>query len=79
MSAANEELRHEIMMYKSIAVPEDSKPRTNLTRVTRPPLTSQNLNTMSTKSILPCVASDALIKATVLEHIPGDMTLDELL
>ncbi|KAG0707373.1 hypothetical protein DFH29DRAFT_897118 [Suillus ampliporus] len=74
MSAANEDLRHEVMMYKSVVVPEDSKPRTNLTRVTRPPLTSQSMNV-----IPPCVASDALVKATVLEHIPGDMTLDELI
>ncbi|KAG1732266.1 uncharacterized protein EDB91DRAFT_1152520 [Suillus paluster] len=72
MSAANEDLRHEVMMY--------NKPRTNLTRVTRPPLTSQNINIVATTSIPPCVASDAVIsKATVLEHIPGDMTLDELI
>ncbi|KAG2755224.1 hypothetical protein P692DRAFT_20861225 [Suillus brevipes Sb2] len=78
MSAANEDLQHEIMMYKSVAVPEDSKPRTNLTRLTRPPLTSQSLNTMTATSIPSC-NTDALIKATVLEHIPGDMTLDELI
>ncbi|OAX43280.1 hypothetical protein K503DRAFT_708780 [Rhizopogon vinicolor AM-OR11-026] len=79
ISATNEDLRHEVMMYKSIMVPEDSKPRMNLTRVTRPLLTSQSINTMSTTSISPCVVSDALVKATVLEHIPGDMTLDELI
>ncbi|KIK40169.1 hypothetical protein CY34DRAFT_284206 [Suillus luteus UH-Slu-Lm8-n1] len=78
MSAANEDLQHEIMMYKSVAVPEDSKPRTNLTRLTRPPLTSQSLNIMAATSNPPC-NTDALIKATVLEHIPGDMTLDELI
>ncbi|KAG1775412.1 hypothetical protein EV702DRAFT_443494 [Suillus placidus] len=79
ISAANEDLQHEIMMYKSVAVPEDSKPRTNLTRVTRPPLASQSINIVAATSIPPCVVSDALIKATVLEHIPGDMTLDELI
>lgn len=79
ISAANEDLLHEIMMYKSVAVPGDSKPRTNLTRVTRPPLMSQSMNVVATTSIPPCVASDALITATVLEHIPGDMTLDELI
>ncbi|KAG2150551.1 hypothetical protein DEU56DRAFT_34762 [Suillus clintonianus] len=75
MSAANEDLQHEVMMYKSVVVPEDSKPRTNLTRVTRLPLTSQSMNIVVATSIPPCVASDA----TVLEHIPGDMTLDELI
>ncbi|KAG2146017.1 uncharacterized protein EDB93DRAFT_497784 [Suillus bovinus] len=79
ISAANEDLLHEIMMYKSVAVPGDSKPRTNLTRVTRPPLTSQSMNIVAATSAPPCAASDALIKATVLEHIPGDMTLDELI
>ncbi|KAG2345547.1 hypothetical protein BDR05DRAFT_960483 [Suillus weaverae] len=79
ISAANEDLQHEIMMYKSVAVPEDSKPRTNLIRVTRPPLASQSMNIVAATSVPPCVVSDALIKATVLEHIPGDMTLDELI
>ncbi|KAG2078938.1 hypothetical protein BDR04DRAFT_1226123 [Suillus decipiens] len=80
ISAANEDLLHEIMMYKSVAIPEDNKPRTNLTRVTRPPLTSQSINMVAaTSTTSSCVASDALIKATVLEHIPGDMTLDELI
>ncbi|KAG1808221.1 uncharacterized protein BJ212DRAFT_1449095 [Suillus subaureus] len=79
ISAVNEDLLHEIMMYKSVAIPEDNKPRTNLTRVTRPPLTSQSINIVAVTPIPPCVSSDALIKATVLEHIPGDMTLDELI
>lgn len=79
ISAANEDLQHEIMMYKSVAVPEDSKPRTNLTRLTRPPLTTQSLNTMAATTIPPPCVADALIKATVLEHIPGNMTLDELI
>lgn len=79
ISAANEDLLHEIMMYKSVAVPGDSKPRTNLTRVTRPPLMSQSMNVVAATSIPPYVASDALITATVLEHIAGDMTLDELI
>ncbi|KAG1858176.1 hypothetical protein F4604DRAFT_1659264 [Suillus subluteus] len=73
ISAANEDLLHEIMMYKSVAVPEDNKPRTNLTRVTRPPLMSQSISIVAATPIPPCVSSD------VLEHIPGDMTLDELI
>ncbi|KAG1723803.1 hypothetical protein EDB19DRAFT_1951638 [Suillus lakei] len=79
VSVANGDLRHEIMMYKSVVVPEDSKPRTNLTRVTRPPLTSQSMNIVAATSIPPCGTSDALIRATVLDHIPGDLTLDELI
>jgi hypothetical protein len=67
------------MMYKSVAVPEDNKPRTNLTRVTRPPLTSQSINIVAASPVPPCASPDALVKATVLEHIPGDMTLDELI
>lgn len=33
--ADNDELRAELEMYKSVAVPQDAKPRTTITRITR--------------------------------------------
>ncbi|KAK7472607.1 hypothetical protein VKT23_000720 [Stygiomarasmius scandens] len=38
----NQELQQELDMYKSVMVPHENKPKTNMTRVTRPPLTSLN-------------------------------------
>ncbi|KAI8972254.1 hypothetical protein BD414DRAFT_426125 [Trametes punicea] len=35
--AVNEELRHELELYKSVAVPQEAKPRTTITRVGRVP------------------------------------------
>ncbi|KAI0645573.1 hypothetical protein C8Q79DRAFT_965200 [Trametes meyenii] len=37
--ADNDELRHELALYKSVAVPNEIKPRTNITRVGRVPAT----------------------------------------
>ncbi|KAG6372296.1 hypothetical protein JVT61DRAFT_7736 [Boletus reticuloceps] len=68
--ASNEDLRHEIELYKSSVVPIDSKPRSQFIRVSRPPLTNQCLN----------ARSQSPTKQMVLEHLPGpgDMTMDEL-
>ncbi|KAH8119291.1 hypothetical protein DFH11DRAFT_1564156 [Phellopilus nigrolimitatus] len=38
------QLSNELMMYKSIAVPFEGKPRTNMTRIRRVPLGTQTLN-----------------------------------
>ncbi|KAN0091117.1 hypothetical protein V8E55_004683 [Tylopilus felleus] len=70
VAASNDELRHEIELYKSSAVAIDSKPRSLFIRVSRPPLTNQSLN----------ARSQSPTKHMILEHLPGpdDMTLDEL-
>ncbi|KAF8135443.1 hypothetical protein EV363DRAFT_1429198 [Boletus edulis] len=70
LAASNEDLRHEIDVYKSSVVPIDSKPRSLFIRVSRPPLANQSLN----------ARSQSPTKQTVLEHLPGpgDMTMDEL-
>ncbi|KAG6816980.1 hypothetical protein H0H87_001295 [Tephrocybe sp. NHM501043] len=87
--AVNEDLQHELDMYKSVMVPADNKPRTAITRVIRPPLLNltRSLNASSgagnplasvTKS------GDSFDKGSVqrvhvLESIPGDMTIDEIM
>ncbi|KAL6305236.1 hypothetical protein BKA93DRAFT_731459 [Sparassis latifolia] len=43
----NEDLRHELELYKSVAVPPEMKPRTTVTRVGRVPLAIQNVNVIS--------------------------------
>lgn len=87
MVAVNGDLQHELDMYKSVMVPVDQKPRTNITRVARPPLINlaRTLNTGSIAIVGEKVAvSTTTEKAGVqrvhaLETIPGDMTLDEFL
>ncbi|KAF8554176.1 hypothetical protein OG21DRAFT_1121424 [Imleria badia] len=69
--ASNDDLRHEIELYKSSVVPLESKPRSLFIRVSRPPLTNQSLN----------ARSQSPTKHKMLEHLPGpgDMTVDELI
>jgi len=44
--AENGDLQHELSMYKSVVVPAEQRPRTNITRVARLPLVNltQSLN-----------------------------------
>jgi len=71
LAASNDDLHHEIELYKSSVMPIESKPRSVFIRVSRPPLTNQSLNTRS----------QSPTKHTILEHLPGpgDMTVDELM
>lgn len=71
LAASNDDLRHEIELYKSSMVPIESKPRSLFIRVSRQPLTDQNLNGRS----------QSPTKHTISEHVPGpgDMTMDELI
>lgn len=79
----NGALQKELDMYKSVQVPLDGKPRTNITRIGRAPLV--NLAASMNASVQP--ASHSIYgKSTyvsgkpVLEVIKdGDMTTDELL
>lgn len=73
----NDELVHELDMYKSVMVPVESKSRTNITRVVRPPL--GNLNQSMNINIVKAAAGPADDdKQRVLYDIP-DMTLEEMM
>lgn len=79
----NDALQNEIDMYKSVQVPLDSKPRTNITRIGRAPLV--NLAASMNATIQPTShsvygKSSHMSGKPVLEVIKdGDMTTDELL
>jgi hypothetical protein len=77
------ELRNELDMYKSVMVPGENKPRTNITRIERPPLANQNLNVIQTAGPNPTKSvkgsGEKIAQIPTLAPIPGDMTLDEIL
>ncbi|KIM83361.1 hypothetical protein PILCRDRAFT_819600 [Piloderma croceum F 1598] len=79
----NMELRNELDMYKSVMVPGENKPRTNITRIERPPLANQNLNVIQTAGPNPTKSvkgsGEKITQIPTLAPIPGDMTLDEIL
>ena len=54
-------------MYKSVTIPVESKPRTNITRIVRPALANQCLNVDE-------------VRGQAVEHLAatGEMTLDEI-
>lgn len=77
----NEELRHELGLYKSVAVPLENKPRAFMTRVTRAPLASQNLNAPPPNARASHARSASAMKSLAssdVEYRDGDMTIDEL-
>jgi hypothetical protein len=76
VTAGNEELRHELDMYKSVMVPIDEKPRTNITRVGRVPFANQSLNTVDHGA-----ASATRVHGhdrVQIENGNGDMRLEEI-
>ncbi|TFK44638.1 hypothetical protein BDQ12DRAFT_28373 [Crucibulum laeve] len=77
--ARSDDLQHEVDTYKSVMVPVGNKPRTNITRVGRPPLV--NLTRSLNTSALPTSSSSEKVKqhAPSLDAVHGDMTLDEIL
>lgn len=81
IAAQNDALQNELDMYKSVQVPLESKPRTNITRIGRAPLVnlaaSMNSAGQRTRSL---TGKAAYVPAKpVLEVInDGDMTTDEL-
>lgn len=82
----NEDLQQELRMYKSVMVPNENKPRTNITRVARPALANQNLNVSAAvnasaaKSVSTSGGTAKSMQRTQhLDSIPGDMTLDEIM
>jgi hypothetical protein len=75
----NDDLRHELDMYKSVVVPIENKPRTNITRIGRPPLVNMNhcfnLGANGSKSL----DGNDVQGAKVLNGIPGTTTLEEII
>ena len=62
-------LKNELCLYKSVAVPFDGKPKSNMTRVRRIPLTALSENSRKES---PCAID-------MRKYVPdGDMTIDEL-
>lgn len=78
-----DDLRHELELYKSVAVPPSAKSRTGMTRVGRIPLVNQSLNGKPSGS---AAAMTKIVGAGVKrldhvdeqEYLPGDLTVDEL-
>lgn len=81
MQAHNEDLQHEIALYKSVAIPSEYKPRTAVTRVERAPMVTQGLSISKGvehgKSI--SVPSARLASMPEMEYEQGGMTLDEIM
>lgn len=75
----NDELQQELAMYKSVGVPRE---RLHVTRVSRAPFASRNLNVTSAgqaKAASLKNPDDAeRSKSPTLGYRPGDMTLDEI-
>lgn len=85
--AENGDLQHELNMYKSVAVPLDHRPRTNITRVARPPLISlaRSLNTEGVnfvddakRSSRKYMNEDGTNQIWLSDTCSGDMTIDEI-
>ncbi|OBZ70612.1 hypothetical protein A0H81_09091 [Grifola frondosa] len=70
--ADNDDLRHELELYKSVAVPQEIKPRTMITRVTRVPLAPQSTNAGE------CTDAGLLHLQTQIAPI-AEMSLDEIM
>ncbi|PCH36181.1 hypothetical protein WOLCODRAFT_156905 [Wolfiporia cocos MD-104 SS10] len=80
--ADNGDLQHELQLYKSVAVPPDLKPRTNVTRVGRAPSQthSASVNGHQTASTARSAASARRLEPLPETHFRnGDMTLDEII
>ena len=75
----NEELKHELDMYKSVMIPVESKPRTNITRIERAPLADQNVNVHSGRPKSVNGTDEGNDKLARLDTVLGDMTLEEIM
>lgn len=82
----NEDLQHELDLYKSVVVPPELKPRTTVTRVERLQVPSSSVGLGGPHSQRSSSESVARSAPTRLEPMPevecntqGEMTLDEIL
>jgi len=78
-SAQNGELQNELDMYKSVRTPLESKPKTNLTRIGRPPLVNLAESLNSSTHARPLSLNPSLfVNGKPLDIInDSDMTTDE--
>ncbi|KAJ7594855.1 hypothetical protein C8J56DRAFT_927788 [Mycena floridula] len=72
----NDDLQRELEMYKSVMVPMENKPRTHITRVKRQPLVNVNQSFGGENQQVNLICSS---ERNMLETIPADMTLDEIM
>lgn len=87
MQANNEDLQHELALYKSVAVPPELKPRTMVTRVDRAPLSTQSINGNASSKAMELVqgasvthtAPKKLDPLPEIEYDQEEMTLDEIM
>jgi len=83
VAAQNDDLQHELDMYKSVRIPLENKPRTNLTRIGRPPLINltQSINNASALNSNAKSYNKPSFKAIepLMEVSNADMTLDEIM
>ncbi|KAH9839316.1 uncharacterized protein C8Q71DRAFT_748934 [Rhodofomes roseus] len=87
--AYNEDLQHELDLYKSVAVPPELKPRTTVTRVERLQVPSASIGlggSQKSSSELNSRSTSTMASNRKLEPMPevdydtqGEMTLDEIL
>ena len=78
LATQNGDLEHELHMYKSVRV--DSKPRTNITRVARPPLVNLTHSLNNTLQSTHAGTIKSLKIAEPLHEVSRtDMTLDEIM
>ena len=89
--ADNDDLRSELELYKSVAVPQEVKPRTTITRVARPtaavaepdPAGSLSASSQGSEQTqrLSAARSSASSRLPSLPELPtdGDMTVDEIM
>ncbi|THH15657.1 hypothetical protein EW146_g4850 [Bondarzewia mesenterica] len=78
INAHKDDLQHELDMYKSVAVPLESKTRTAMTRVERIPLAAQSTNVKSMERSW----GDDTLKTNFgvpADDVDGEMTLDEIM
>jgi len=79
LATQNGGLEHELRMYKSVRV--DSKPRTNITRIARPPLVNltHSLNKTLQSTHAGTIKPSLKIAEPLHEVSYTDMTLDEIM
>ncbi|KZT66396.1 hypothetical protein DAEQUDRAFT_458069 [Daedalea quercina L-15889] len=84
--AQNEDLQHELDLYKSVAVPPELKPRTMVTRVERLQVPSSSIGLAGSQTSSSELNTRSACSSRKLDSMPeveyntqGEMTLDEIL
>lgn len=77
VEAQGGQLQQELQMYTSVMVPAANKPRTNMTRVTRVPLTNMTENLNHSAPLAKSVAQK--VQEDIYASPIADLTIDELM